>query len=95
MFIAVGGGDALAQRPTPERVAGAVSNGTDGAEIPEGFEISLLATRDGAIIEQRSVRVGPDDPLFEFTDLLQDEDVLYRLAWEYEGVTDMIFLEDG
>ncbi|MCH7906264.1 MAG: hypothetical protein IIB26_02435 [Chloroflexi bacterium] len=94
MFIAVGGGDALAQRPTPERVAGAVSNGTDGAEIPEGFEISLLATRDGAIIEQRSVRVGPDDPLFEFTDLLQDEDVLYRLAWEYEGVTDMIFMED-
>lgn len=94
LFIVTNGGDALAQRPTPERIAGAVSNGTEGAEVPEGFEIALLALKDGAIIEQRTVRVGPDDPLFEFTDLIRDEDVSYRLAWEYGGVTDQILLQD-
>lgn len=94
LLIVADGGNAYAQRPTPERVAGAVKNGTDGASIPEGFEITLLASRDGVFIEQRVELVGPDDPLFEFTDLIQDEDIRYRLAWEYEGVTDQIFLED-
>jgi hypothetical protein len=94
LFMAVGSGNALAQRPTPDRVAGAVSNGTDGAEVPEGFEIALLGLRDGDFVDQQLVKVGPDDPLFEFTDLMKDEDIQYRLAWEYQGVTDQIFLAD-
>lgn len=94
LLMPADGGNVLAQRPTPERVAGAVSNGTDGVDVPEDFEITLLASRDGNFIEQRTVRVGPDNPLFEFTDLLKDDDIRYRLAWEHQGVTDQIFLED-
>jgi len=94
LFMAAGIGQALAQRPTPDRVAGAVSNGTEGAEVPEGFEIALLGLRDGDFVDQQIVEVGPDDPLFEFTDLMKDEDIQYRLAWEYQGVTEQIFLVD-
>ena len=94
LFSAMDSDDALAQRPTPERIAGAVRNDTEGAEVPEDFEIALLAITDDGVIEQRAALVGPDDPTFEFTDLIHEEGVRYRLAWEYQGVTDSIFLED-
>ena len=94
LFVTTDGVSVLAQRPTPDRVAGAVSNGTEGAEVPEGFEISLLGFKDGEFVDQQSVNVGPDDPLFEFTELMQEEGIHYRLAWEYEGVTDQIILAD-
>ena len=94
LFTSTDSNKVLAQRPTPDRVAGAVSNGTAGVDVPEGFEISLLGFRDGGFVDQQIVTVGPDDPLFEFTNLMQDEDIEYRLAWEYGGVTDQIFLVD-
>ncbi|HIK98195.1 MAG TPA: hypothetical protein EYG13_01460 [Dehalococcoidia bacterium] len=94
LFTSADSNDVLAQPPTPDRVAGAVNNGTAGAEIPEGFQISLLGFRDGGFVDQQIETVGPDDPLFEFTNLMKDEDIQYRLAWEYGGVTDQIFLVD-
>ncbi|MFP6594814.1 MAG: hypothetical protein VB860_07570, partial [Dehalococcoidia bacterium] len=94
LFTSADSNSALAQRPTPDRVAGAVSNGTAGADVPEGFEITLLGFRDGGFVDQQIATVGPDDPLFEFTNLMKDEDIEYRLAWEYGGVTDSIFLVD-
>ena len=84
----------LAQHPTPERVVGAVNNGTAGADVPDGFEIALMGFRDGDFVDQQITTVSPDVPLFEFTNLMQDEDIQYRLAWEYGGVTDQIFLVD-
>jgi hypothetical protein len=75
-------------------VAGAVNNGTAGAEVPDGFEIALLGFRDGNFVNQQIATVSPDFPLFEFTNLMQDEDIQYRLAWEYGGVMDQIFLVD-
>lgn len=84
----------LAQRPIPERVAGSVHNGTAGAEVPDGFEIALLSFRDGNFVNQQMTTVSPDFPLFEFTNLMQDEDIQYRLAWEYGGVMDQISLVD-
>jgi hypothetical protein len=84
----------LAQHPTPERMAGAVNNGTAGADVPDGFEIALMGFRDGDFVDQQITTVSPDVPLFEFTNLMQDEDIQYRLAWEYGGVTDQIFLVD-
>lgn len=94
MLMAVDSRDADAQRPTPDRVAGAVRNDTDGGEIPEGFEVALIGLKDGEIVDQQIVTVGPDDPLFEFTELDQDEAIQYRLAWEHQGVTEQIFLVD-
>jgi len=94
LFTSADSNSALAQRPTPDRVAGAVSNGTAGADVPEGFEITLLGFRDGGFVDQQIATVGPGDPLFEFTNLMKDEDIEYRLAWEYGGVTDSIFLVD-
>ena len=92
--IALFNNNVLAQRPTPEPVAGAVNNGTAGAEVPDGFEIALLGFRDGNFVNQQIATVSPDFPLFEFTNLMQDEDIQYRLAWEYGGVMDQIFLVD-
>jgi len=84
----------LAQHPTPERVTGTVNNGTAGADVPDGFKIALMSFRDGDFVDQQITTVSPDVPLFEFTNLMQDEDIQYRLAWEYGGVTDQIFLVD-
>ena len=75
-------------------MAGAVNNGTAGADVPDGFEIALMGFRDGDFVNQQITTVSPDVPLFEFTNLMQDEDIQYRLAWEYGGVTDQIFLVD-
>jgi len=94
LFTSADSNNVLAQRPTPDRVAGAVSNGTAGADIPEDFQISLLGLRDGGFVDQQITTVSQDDRLFEFTNLMQDEDIQYRLAWEYNGVTDQIFLVD-
>ena len=94
LFTSADSNNVLAQRPTPDRVAGAVSNGTAGADIPEDFQISLLGLRDGGFVDQQITTVSQDDRLFEFTNLMQDEDIQYRLAWEYNGVMDQIFLVD-
>ena len=94
LFTSADSNNVLAQRPTPERVAGAVNNGTVGADVPDGFEIALLGFRDGDFVDQQITTVSPDVPLFKFTNLMQDEDIQYRLAWEYGGVTDQIFLVD-
>ena len=94
LFVSADTNSAHAQRPTPDRVAGIVSNGTDGVDVPEEFGLSLLAFKDGNIVDQETVTVGPDDGTFEFTDLIKEEGVEYRLAWEYGGVTDQIFLVD-
>ena len=94
LFVSADANSALAQRPIPDRVAGVVSNGTDGVEVPEEFEISLLTFKDGNIVDQETVTVGPDDGTFEFTDLIHEEGVEYRLAWEHGGVTNQIFLVD-
>jgi len=85
---------AEAQRLTPDRVAGAVLNNTEGADVPEGFEIALLGFKNGGIVDQKIETVGPDDTLFEFTEFEDDDEVEYRLAWEYEGVTEQIFLSE-
>jgi hypothetical protein len=94
LFVSADANSALAQRPIPDRVAGVVSNGTDGVEVPEEFEISLLTFKDGNIVDQETVTVGPNDGTFEFTDLIHEEGVEYRLAWEHGGVTNQIFLVD-
>lgn len=82
----------LAQHPTLERVAGVVNNGTAGAEVPDSFEIALLSFRDGDFVDQQITTVNTDVPSFEFTNLMPDEDIQYRLAWKYGGVTDQIVL---
>jgi hypothetical protein len=94
LFVSADANSALAQRHIPDRVAGVVSNGTDGVEVPEEFEISLLTFKDGNIVDQETVTVGPNDGTFEFTDLIHEEGVEYRLAWEHGGVTNQIFLVD-
>lgn len=82
------------QQTTVDRISGEVRNETEGGMVPDGFEVALLGLRDGEITDQQVKTVNDNDRLFEFSNLDNDEGVEYRLAWEYEGVKDQIFIAD-
>jgi hypothetical protein len=76
------------------RVAGVVVNGTDGASVPDGFEVALLTTDlDGKIVSQRTTPVDAIGA-FEFTGVPEGDTVLNRLVTDYQGIISTIRLEE-
>lgn len=81
--------------PTPDRIAGLVSQGTQDGPIPAGHDVTLITIdADDIAIDDATVQTAADGS-FEFTDFPKGEGYRYRLTTLYGNLQQTVKIEDA
>ena len=84
----------LAEEPPDTAITGRVVNGTEGAVVPDGFQVILLTVEEesGQVLETNSTHVDRDGS-FMFEDVLRSPGISYRVVADYHDVSHETYLD--
>ncbi len=81
--------------PTPDRIAGRVSQGTQDGPVPEGLDVTLITIDgDDVAIDDATVQTATDGS-FEFTGFPKGDGYRYRLTTLYGNLLQTVNIEDA